>query len=239
MVARMHGSAVGFDFDHTLGIDNKLETVAFVQLAQQRARNTGREFDEERARIAIGRELGNYRNGESSLDDAVIKAFEDALGEGAVVGGAVDAFRTRAVELVPQYVQALPGVKETLLALDAASVPYAILTNGWNPLQQHKADRIGFTKPVFVSDDLGVRKPSVQAFNVLRNFFNLPADRVWYVGDDPNVDVLGALGAGMRAIWLNSERQKFPTDIPAPTAIVTDMRDILTVVPLQAKERLT
>src|ERR1700687_4032140 len=61
MVARMHGSAVGFDFDHPLGIDNKLETVAFVKLAQERAQSTGRTLNEERARVAIGRGLGNYR----------------------------------------------------------------------------------------------------------------------------------------------------------------------------------
>jgi len=239
MAARMHGAAVGFDFDHTLGIDNKLETVAFVNLAQQRAQSAGRTLNEERARVAIGRELGNYRSGKCSLDEAIISAFEEALGNGAGDSGAVDAFRSLALELVSQYVEALPGVTETLRGLDASSVPYAILTNGWNPLQQRKADCIGFTKPVFVSDDLGVRKPSVQAFNALRDYFNLPADCIWYVGDDPKIDVLGALGAGMRSIWFNFDRQKFPTDIPAPTAIVTDMRDILTVIPIPARERLT
>ena len=239
MVDRMHGCAVGFDFDHTLGIDNKLETVAFVMLVQQRARSIGRTFNEEGASVAIGRELGNYRSGKCSFDDAITIAFEDAVGKGAGDFGAVDAFRSLALELVPQYVEALPGVTETLRGLDASSVPYAILTNGWNPLQQRKADRIGFTKPVFVSDDLGVRKPSVQAFNVLRDYFNLPEDSIWYVGDDPKVDVLGALGAGMRSVWCNLDQQKFPTDIPAPTAIVTDMRDILTVIPIHASERLT
>jgi len=239
MVDHMHCSAVGFDFDHTLGIDNKLETVAFVKLAQQRAQSAGRTLNEERAGVAIGRELGNYRRGKCSLDDAIIGAFEEALGNGAGDRGAVDAFRSLALELVPQYVEALPGVTETLRGLDASSVRYAILTNGWNPLQQRKADCIGFTKPVFVSDDLGVRKPSVQAFNALRDYFNLPADSIWYVGDDPKIDVLGALGAGMRSIWFNLDRQKFPTDIPAPTAIVTDMRDILSVIPIPARERLT
>ena len=235
----MRGSAVGFDFDHTLGIDNKLETVAFVQLAQQRARSTSHPFSEERATVAIGRELGNYRSGKCSFNDAVTRALEDAVGGGTFHERFVDEFRSLAVELVPQYVQALPGVSETLRGLDAASTPYAILTNGWNPLQQRKADQIGFTKPVFVSDDLGVRKPSIQAFNVLRDYFNLPADRIWYVGDDPKIDVLGALGAGMRSIWYNFERQKFPTDIPAPTAVVTDIRDIFSTIPLPTGERLS
>jgi putative hydrolase of the HAD superfamily len=227
----MHQAAVGFDFDHTLGIDNKVESVAFVKLAAQMATAAGRVLDEERAYAVIAREIGNYRNGVCSLDDAIMHALEDVLGEGAPDRGATETFRSLAVDLAPGYVQPLPGVKEVLNALDASGVPYAILTNGWNPLQQRKADLVGFSQAVFVSDDLGVRKPSVQAFNVLRDHFSLPPGRIWYVGDDPKVDVLGALGAGMRAIWVDRENQKFPTDTPAPTAIVKDLRDILTLVP--------
>jgi HAD superfamily hydrolase (TIGR01509 family) len=227
----MHAAAIGFDFDHTLGIDNKLELVAFVELAQQVATSSRRILDEERAYVVIAREIGNYRNGVCSLDDAIMHALEDVLGEGAADRSATQTFRSLAIDMAPQYVQALPGVKEVLNGLDASGVPYAILTNGWNPLQQRKADCIGFSKAVFVSDDLGVRKPNVQAFNVLRSYLALPPERIWYVGDDPKLDVLGALGAGMRAIWVNREDQKFPTDIPAPTAIITDIRDILTLIP--------
>jgi HAD superfamily hydrolase (TIGR01549 family) len=124
----------------------------------------------------------------------------------------------------------MPGVTELLSALDDAKIPYAILTNGWNPLQQCKADCIGFHHPVFVSDDIGVRKPNVHAFNVLRDYFELPAERIWYVGDDPKMDVLGSLGAGMRAIWFDFEDRLFPTDIPAPTAIVKELPDITRVI---------
>jgi HAD superfamily hydrolase (TIGR01509 family) len=223
----MYPSAIGFDFDHTLGLDNKLETEAFVQLAQRLAVSSGRTFDAERARIAIAREIERYRNGRCSINDAVALAFDDTLGEGVVDGSATDAFRALAVELAPRYVQPLPGVETLLSTLDDASIPYAILTNGWNPLQQRKADCIGFLRAVFVSDDLGLRKPNVHAFNVLCDHFGLPAESIWYVGDDPVVDVLGALGAGMRAIWFNWEHRTFPTSIPAPTAIVTDIRDIL------------
>ena len=143
---------------------------------------------------------------------------------------AIDAFRALAVDLAPRYVRAMPGVPDLLAALDEANVPYAILTNGWNPLQQRKADCIGFHHPVFVSDDIGTRKPNVHAFNVLRDYFQMAAERIWYVGDDPKMDVLGSLGAGMRAIWCDFEERLFPTDIPAPTAIVKTLAEVPQVI---------
>ncbi len=222
--------AIGFDFDHTLGIDNTLEVEAFVQLVRRLAGSAPRDVDEERARTAMTREIAHYRAGRCSIDHAVSLALEDALGDGSGAREAIEEFRRLAVEMAPSRVHATPGAKELLRALDAASIPYAILTNGWNPLQQVKADCIGFASPVFVSDDLGVRKPNLHAFNVLCDCFTLPAASIWYVGDDPRVDVLGALGAGMRAIWFDGEQGKFPTDIPAPTAIVTDLRDVLGLV---------
>jgi FMN phosphatase YigB (HAD superfamily) len=226
--------AIGFDFDHTLGFDNTLEVDAFVRLVRELAPSAQRDVDEERARIAMVREIGHYRSGRCSIDHAVALALDDVLGDGAGVQPAIETFRSLAVEMAPGHVRPVRGAIELLRVLDARSVPYAILTNGWNPLQQVKADCIGFAKPVFVSDDLGLRKPNVHAFNVLRDHFTLPADSIWYVGDDPRVDVLGALGAGMRAVWFNGERGKFPTDTPAPTAVVTDLPEIAALIPSEA-----
>jgi FMN phosphatase YigB (HAD superfamily) len=220
--------AIGFDFDHTLGVDNKLEQVAFVRVIR-RVAGDNRALDIYRGTGAFDREIALYRAGKCSLEEAFTSAAESALGVTAPAG-AFDAFRQQAVSLVPEYVRAIPGVAELLRGLDASSVPYALLTNGWNPLQQRKADFIGFTKPVFVSDDLGVRKPNVRAFNVLRDSFALDAELIWYVGDDPLVDIVGALGSGMRAIWFDGEMRKYPTNIPAPTAIVHNLADTLAVI---------
>jgi len=225
----MQSYAIGFDFDHTLGLDHHLEVTAFVELVQRIAPDVGVPSDDERATIAISREIAHYRSGRCSLDQAIALAFDDALGEGTGTRGHIAAFCELAVKLAPGRVTGVPHVADLLATLDAEGIPYAILTNGWNPLQQCKADCIAFRKPVFVSDDLGVRKPNVHAFNVLRDHFDLPAERIWYVGDDPKMDVVGSLGAGMRAIWYDEQQRKFPTDIPAPTAIVTDIRDVARV----------
>jgi FMN phosphatase YigB (HAD superfamily) len=226
----MRSYAIGFDFDHTLGFDHHLEVTAFVELVQRLSLDSGASIDVDRTRIVITREIAHYRSGRCSLQQALALAFDDTLGEGTGTREHIETFCALAVKLAPSRVTGAPHVGDLLATLDAEGIPYAILTNGWNPLQQCKADCIDFRKPVFVSDDLGVRKPNVHAFNVLRDHFDLPAERIWYVGDDPKVDVVGSLGAGMRAIWYDGERGKFPTDIPAPTAIVTDILDVARVV---------
>ncbi len=221
--------ALGFDFDHTLGMDHKLERTAFVQLMQETQAAAGRALDIARASEIIDRQIAFYRAGRGSLSHAFEQAFEAIAGRIAPTG-AFEEFRERAVGLVEEFVTPVPGAEELLSQLDALAMPYAILTNGWNPLQQRKADAIGFSQPVFVSDDIGVRKPSVHAFNVLRDYFDRTPERIWYVGDDPLNDVVGALGAGMRAIWFDGDQQKYPTNVPAPTAIVTSISDILSLI---------
>lgn len=221
--------AVGFDFDHTLGVDHKLERIAFVALMQEIDAAAGRVFNAAQATEVIDRQIALYRAGKASLSHAFEQAFE-ALAGRIAPAGAFEEFRERAVGLVAEFVAPVPGAEELLEQLDALVVPYAILTNGWNPLQQRKADAIGFSEPVFVSDDIGVRKPSIHAFNVLRDYFDLAPQHIWYVGDDPLNDVVGALGAGMRAIWFDGEQQKYPTNMPAPTAIVKSISDILSLI---------
>jgi HAD superfamily hydrolase (TIGR01549 family) len=221
--------ALGFDFDHTLGLDHKLEHTAFVQLVQKDGRATGRRIDAAQAGEIIDRHIAFYRAGKSTLRRAFEAAYEAVAGTIASNEG-FEEFKALALSLAPEFVTALPGVPEMLASLDDRAVPYAILTNGWNPLQQRKASLIGFARPVFVSDDIGVRKPSVHAFNVLKDYFSLPPGQVWYVGDDPLLDVVGALGAGMRAVWFDWENKRYPTNVPAPTAIINRIADILNLV---------
>jgi HAD superfamily hydrolase (TIGR01549 family) len=221
--------AVGFDFDHTLGLDHKLERTAFMTTVRELCARSGRSLDEESATASIDEQISYYRAGKCSLSRAFEEAFEATM-QRMSPDGAFARFQSIAMDLSAAHVKAIPGVDHLLARLDGAHVPYAILTNGWNPLQQRKADLIGFSKPVFVSDDIGVRKPSIHAFNILKDYFHVDPNRIWYVGDDPLNDVLGALSAGMRAVWFDWEQHKYPTTIPAPTAIVTKIVDALDLI---------
>jgi putative hydrolase of the HAD superfamily len=114
--------------------------------------------------------------------------------------------------------------------LRARGIALAVLSNGWNPLQIHKARRAGFEGPVLASADLGVQKPDRRAFAALVDLLGTEGD-TWYVGDDPRIDVEGARAAGIRAIWLDAEKRAFPSDLPAPSLTIHTLEELTACVP--------
>jgi HAD superfamily hydrolase (TIGR01509 family) len=221
---------VGFDIDHTLAIDNKLERVAFLHLLEHLVAFGGRftgTLAEESDRIDAL--LARQRGGAFSIDEAV-RAFTVEHGVDAS-DALVERFRSIAVEMAPSFVVALPGAKRTIAALRERGASVAVLSNGWSPLQQLKARCAGFEGTVIASADVGHQKPAPQAFEALLAALGTePADS-WYVGDDPYGDVGGAVEAGMNAVWLDAEGKTYPAGLPAPPHRIGALEEVLALVP--------
>ncbi len=218
--------AIGFDFDHTLGIDNALEREALSAYAAELGcpvdRTDGAWLDRLEALLRA------FRAGEMTME-AMIAQFARALG---VADARVSAARWGAIcfELVPSHVHAIDGAREMLAVLRARGVPAAILTNGWTPLQQKKIAHAlgddGLALTILVSDAIGAVKPSRAAFDALVAHLATPRERVWYVGDNTEADVGGALAAGLRAVWFDAEGESYPQNLPAPTLRITSLREL-------------
>jgi putative hydrolase of the HAD superfamily len=218
--------AVGFDFDHTLGVDNRLErTVALAMLADLAAANK-LTYSVAEAEVAIDEVLHSARQSDRSIESFIAGFFERFAPAGAAIMDAASGYRDAVVSAAPSHVQALPGARELLAELDAMGVSYALLTNGWSPLQEEKARLLGFAGPVFVSERIGARKPSPQAFGMLAKHFELPFERIWYVGDDPAADCAGAQAVGMTAVWFDSENRAYPAELSPPSYVVHALEEI-------------
>jgi HAD superfamily hydrolase (TIGR01549 family) len=217
--------SIGFDFDHTLGIDNKLErTVALAMLADHAAAH-GIQYDAAAAGVAIDETLAQYRSSDRSIESCIAGFFERFAPDSNVLD-ITGQFRDAVVAAAPDHVQALPGATEMLAKLDEMGVPYALLTNGWSPLQEEKARLIGFRGPVFVSERIGVRKPSPEAFAFLAKHFELPFDAIWYVGDDPAADCAGARNLGMTSVWFDWENRGYPEDLARADHVIHSLDEI-------------
>jgi HAD superfamily hydrolase (TIGR01509 family) len=221
---------IGFDLDHTLAIDNRLERVAFLRLLEAVLSEGGRTLGTLADEIEqIDDLLMHQRRGEFSIDEAV-RRFVAAHGIESTPAH-VEWFRRTAVGMVDDFVVPLPGVRETLKALRERGIATAVLTNGWNPMQHCKAERAGFTGPLVVSSEIGVQKPAVGAFEVLLRVLGTPPEHSWYVGDDPRGDVAGAHAAGMRTVWIDWERKEYPADVPPPTHTIRTFDELLPLLP--------
>ncbi|HTX59934.1 MAG TPA: HAD family hydrolase [Verrucomicrobiae bacterium] len=225
---------VGFDLDHTLAIDNKLERVAFLRLLELVPGRGGRamgSLDEEGDRVDAL--LALQRSGAFSIDEAV-RRFVRERGV-AAAEPFVERFRALALEMAEDFVVPLPGVRETIGALRGRGFTIAVLSNGWNPLQTVKASRAGFDGPVIASADVGAQKPDARAFSALLEALGSRPEHTWYVGDDPHGDVSGASAAGLHPVWLDNQGHPFPPHLPQPAHRITSLEELLAVLPARAK----
>lgn len=227
--------AVAFDIDHTLLIDNKLERVAFLQLLEYLVDNGGTALGSLAAESAnIDTLLESQRSGAFPIDEAV-RRFVSARGAEqaedypphyrSIVLGMVDHFVTPAFDAI-----------STLRQLKARGFGLAILSNGWSPLQQRKADTLGFDGPVLTSADLGYQKPDPRAFGAATARLGVESSDVWYVGDDPYIDVAGAAGAGLHAVWIDAEERAFPPELPPAHTTIGALSELLELLPASARQ---
>lgn len=107
-------------------------------------------------------------------------------------------------------------------ALHDAGVATAVLTNGAEDQQTAKLRTIGLLDlvgPVLTAGALGLRKPDPRAFLVACERIGAAPSSVLYVGDEHEVDVLGARGAGLHAVLLDRDG----TAPPDETAVIRSL----------------
>ncbi|MCQ4348771.1 HAD family hydrolase [Pseudomonas stutzeri] len=101
-----------------------------------------------------------------------------------------------------QQVRLFPEARPTLARL-AERFTLGVLTNGNADVR-----RIGiadYFRFACSAEQLGVAKPDPRAFRAALARAGVSAQEAVHVGDHPRDDVAGALGAGLRAIWINPQ----------------------------------
>jgi len=190
----------------------------------------GREQDPEaRDEVVEVRNLGQHVVGGDQIREPVLRG--QARGE-------VDAeelaarYREICYDLIPEMVKPAPGALACLQELVADGIPVGILTNGWSELQERKIEHaLGeFPGPLLVSDVIGAYKPSAAAFRALENALGVAAERLWYVGDNPSADIVGAHAYGLRTVWLNEGGHAYPAGLEPPTATIEHLDALAAVV---------
>ena len=86
-----------------------------------------------------------------------------------------------------------------------------ILSNGERKQQRKKIEYTGLNKyfsNIVISSEVGYSKPERQIFEVACEMINLRPENCIMIGDKYNVDIEGALNAGMHGIWVNRKKEK-------------------------------
>lgn len=122
--------------------------------------------------------------------------------------------------------RAYPDARPALAAILDLGLRVAVVSNNSLAQTQEKADVIGLPPelaPVVASEEVGAAKPDPRIFLAACEAVDTVPDETLMVGDDLRGDVLGALRAGLRAVWLNRDDPRTVEDVlglstsPAPT----------------------
>jgi putative hydrolase of the HAD superfamily len=147
-----------------------------------------------------------YRHGQ--LEKEVLRSlrFENSL---AVFGISDKALATAMGEDYiyhsPRTVHLMPGTLESLDYL-AGKYKLHLITNGFEEVQHIKISeaRLGkYFQTVTTSEEAGVKKPDIQIFNYALAKAAALADHSIMVGDNLEVDILGAKLAGLDQVYFN------------------------------------
>jgi putative hydrolase of the HAD superfamily len=102
--------------------------------------------------------------------------------------------------------RAVPGARELLQALRGLGVWIGVVTNGLWAEQTNKMRMLaldGAVDELITSERVGHRKPARQFFEHAVARAGAAASECVVIGDLWEIDIQGALGMGMDAIWLN------------------------------------
>jgi FMN hydrolase / 5-amino-6-(5-phospho-D-ribitylamino)uracil phosphatase len=105
----------------------------------------------------------------------------------------------------------------------SARVPLVSVSNGNADLE-----RVGLSayfRASISAREFGVGKPDSRIFHAAAGSVELTPHDLLHVGDDATLDVLGALNAGMQAVWLNRADHLWPHEARAGVT-VSDLHEL-------------
>lgn len=149
----------------------------------------------------------------------------------------VDALTTAFYREHLEHVSPDAGAGALLDALAERGIPWGIVTNG-SANQLLKVRKLGLderTSCIYVSEIEGVRKPAPEIFLRAAACLGVAPEAILFVGDNPEADIAGAAGVGMRTAWVRRGRE-WPEHLGvAPDLAVDSLAELVGAVGVSAE----
>jgi putative hydrolase of the HAD superfamily len=165
-------------------------------------------------RLAVGAEFPEQNHDYTFMRRTVLGRLGHAANYGdALVDDAMAVF-----DAMRNDVAVFPEVRPALMALRENYVLVAV-TNGNADLKRIGIDDL--FHEIVSARTAGAAKPARRIFDAAVQAGGADIQQTVHVGDHPEIDVQGALSAGLHAIWVNRSGQPWPGELPRPDGIVT------------------
>lgn len=146
-----------------------------------------------------------YEKGKISSETLRIGRFKDFLNEINEERNAKEMSETYLDFLVQHSIE----VKGSFKILEKLSkiAKLALITNGLSDVQYKRIEKFKldrYFKHIFISDEMGVSKPSKKFFEIVYKTLNLPKkETILVLGDNPISDIQGANKFGFHSLYFN------------------------------------
>lgn len=170
-------------------------------------------------------------NRELTRDQVVVGRFETLFREYGVPVEAEDVAMAYERNLSQGH-YFMPGAEAALQRLSQKYKLY-LASNGTSRVQWPRLESAGikgYFQDIFISQDMGADKPSIEYFRgCFQRIPGFDVRRAMIVGDSLTSDIRGGRNVGMRTCWINHRKETGREDIPADYEIeyLSQLEDLL------------
>jgi len=200
-----------FDLDHTLwDFDTNSRHTLFQLYGELKLASKGiNDFDLfHKNYLAHNEKLWErYRNGYIKVDELRVKRMWHTLLDFRIGDETLaKQMSTQFLEMLPTRTAVFPHTFEILDYLVDKGYQLHLITNGFEQTQHSKLKYSGLSKyfvEVITSEGSNSLKPHKEIFEYAMNKVSCCADECIMIGDSPEVDILGAMNAGMDQVFVD------------------------------------
>jgi putative hydrolase of the HAD superfamily len=143
-----------------------------------------------------------------------------------------EAIRQAASSVFGRQPPLMPGARETLARVRALGARTALLTKGDHEVQLRRIEHSGLADLFDVIEIVSEKSP--ETIRLIVATLGADLDSTWMIGNSMRSDVLPALEAGLRAIWIDAhvwEHERTHDHLVDDRVIVASrLRDVLVVI---------
>jgi len=152
----------------------------------------------------------SYRNNEVGKRDLTRLRFQNTFAELRLIGVDADEMNTFYLMEMPKQKELNDGVIDILNYLKKKQYHLNVITNGFKEVQYKKIETSGlklYFDKIFISEEIKSKKPERKIFEYSIKSSNAMKSKSIMIGDDWDVDILGAINYGIDAVYYkkNSE----------------------------------
>lgn len=171
-----------------------------------------------------------YLKGELSKEVLRYKRFEITLLEYGIDNKALaETLGNEYLTIMPLKTSLIPGTRETLDYL-AGRYKLHVISNGFKEVQLPKLQRSNidmYFEWVVTSEHSGYHKPDKRAFGYALSKANARKGESIMVGDDLEIDIIGAKKFGMDQIYFNPNKNPHQTKVTFEVRELVEIKNIL------------